>query len=121
MTTPVWPTTLPQCPILNAFTEQRQRNVAAFAPSVGKSRMKLRSTAARVSTSVAYRMTNAQILAFNTFYETTLAHGSMPFDWAHPVSKINYTWIFDAKNTPKIDRMTPKTQRVTFTLLRLYT
>jgi hypothetical protein len=118
MATP-WPATLPQCPILNGFSEQRQRNLAAFQPDVGPPKARRRSTAASVRTNVAFRMTNTQILAFNTFFETTLADGSLPFDWLHPVTKVNYTWMFDTGDAPVLDRMTPKTYRVTFNLLRL--
>ncbi len=121
MTTAVWPATIPQCPILNAFSEQRRRNIAAFSPPVGRAKLGLRSTAASVMTSVAFRMTTTQLAAFYTFYETTLKDGVLPFDWVHPVTGTTYTWHFDGREAPKIDRMTPKTHRVTFNLLRLHT
>jgi hypothetical protein len=118
MATP-WPATLPQCPILNGLSEQRQRNVAAFQPDIGPPKMRRRSTAASVLTSVVFKMSTTQLTAFNTFYETTLSDGTLPFDWAHPVTKVNYTWMFDARDAPRIDRMTPKSHRISFSLLRL--
>jgi hypothetical protein len=117
--TAVWPPTLPQCPILNGLGEQRQRHIMAFAPEVGPPKMKRRSTAVEVLTNLAFRMTNAQVLTFYTFYETTLSDGILPFDWPHPVTKISYTWVFEGKEAPKRDRMTPNTSRITFNLLRL--
>jgi antitoxin component of RelBE/YafQ-DinJ toxin-antitoxin module len=114
-----WPATLPQCPILNDFSEQRQRNLAAFEPDVGPPKMRRRSTAVAVSTAVAFRMDLTELAAFNTFFETTLKDGTLPFDWAHPLTQTTYSWMFDAKEAPRIDRMTPSTVRVTFNLLRL--
>jgi len=114
-----WPATLPQCPILNAFSEQRQRNVASFKPDVGPPKMRRRSTAVGVPTSVAFRMTNAQVLTFNTFYETTLFDGTLPFDWPHPITKVAYTWMFSPDEAPKRDRMTSNTSRITFDLIRM--
>ena len=113
-----WPSDLPQCPNLE-FTEQRQTNLAAFAPEVGPPKMRRRSTAVAVLTSVAFRFTNAQMLSFNVFFETTLMDGSLPFDWPHPVTKVTYSWVFDSKAAPMLRRVTPKTYQVTFDLLRL--
>jgi hypothetical protein len=113
-----WPSTLPQCPIMN-FSEQRQRNVVAFEPDVGPPKMRRRSTAVAVLTSMTFRMSTTQLAAFNTFYETTLSDGVLPFDWAHPVTKVTYSWMFDAKNAPTIERVGPTSHRVSFNLLRL--
>lgn len=119
MTTAVWPTTLPQCPTLNSFSEQRQPNVATFTPDVGPPKIRRRSTAVGVMTAVGYRMTTADVETFNTFFANTLKDGSLPFAWPHPISKVIYTWMFDPKEAPKIDRMTPDTFRVSFNLIRL--
>ena len=118
MATP-WPTTLPQCPVLNGFSEQKQPNVASFLPDVGPPKLRRRSTAAGWATDVAFRMTNAQVLTFNTFYETTLFDGTLPFDWAHPITKVNYSWMFQPNDVPKRERMTPNTSRISFSLIRL--
>lgn len=114
-----WPATLPQCPILNGFSEQKQTNNVSFSPDVGPPKVRRRSTGAAWQTSVAYRMTTAQLSDFNDFYETSLSDGSVPFSWNHPVQQITYYWMFDPKDAPKIDRVTPGTFRVTFNLLRL--
>jgi hypothetical protein len=119
MATAVWPSTIPQCPILNAFSEERQRNLAAFAPEVGPQRMGRRSTAVGIMTSVSFRMTLFQVRLFNIFYETTIADGSLPFTWPHPITGATYVWKFDDGGAPKFDRMTPNTYRVSFNLMRM--
>lgn len=72
-------------------------------------------------TSVAFRMTTTQLAVFYTFYETTLKDGSLPFDWIHPVTGTTYVWHFDGREAPKVDRMTPATHRVSFSLMRRHT
>jgi hypothetical protein len=117
--TTTWPANIPQCPIQNGFSEQRQPNTVAFTPDVGPPKVRRRSTAVGVSTAVTFRMTNAEKLNFDTFFETTLADGSLPFDWPHPVTKVVYTWCFDPKNVPQFQRATARTWAVSCNLLRL--
>lgn len=119
MTTSAWPATVPQCPILNGLSEQRQPNIVSFQPDVGPPKARRRSTAVATLTNVIFRMTNDELDAFNTFYEDTLKDGSLPFTWDHPRTKDSYTWMFATDEPPSIDRMTPKTSRVTCKLLRL--
>jgi len=119
MATP-WPATLPQCPTLN-ISEQRQRNIVAFQPDVGVAKMRRRSTAVGVMTAMSFRLTTAQVATFDTFYETTLLDGTLPFDLAHPITKVNYSWIYDSKDAPKKDRISSRYQMVSFNLIRLPT
>lgn len=114
-----WPATIPQCPILNGLAEQRQRNVASFPPDVGPPKLRRRSTAAAVQTTVVFKMSNAELVDFNTFYETTLADGTLPFTWDHPRTKVNYSWMFSADEAPQIERLAPNASQVMCKLLRL--
>jgi hypothetical protein len=114
-----WPLSLPQCPILNGFSEQKQTNVVAFTPDVGPPKITRRSTSSLWKTSLTYRMTTAQLATFNSFYEVTLKDGSLPMTWKHPVNQTLYYWSFDPKESPRIDRATSGTFRVSFDLLRL--
>lgn len=116
---PAWPASLPQCPILNAFSERRQRNVVSFVPEVGKPKMRRRSTAATVVTQCAFRMTTTQLNVFDGFYVDDIDDGSLPFTWAHPISKVTKNWIFQAGESPTYERFAPARWRVSFTLIRL--
>jgi len=117
--TDAWPSTLPQCPIMQSFAEQRQRNVASFKPDVGPPKQRRRSTAVAVQTNVAFRMTRAQLTIFDTFYETTLEDGTLPFTWNHPITLTNYEWMFSPEDAPTKERVTSGTMRISFTLFRL--
>lgn len=116
--TSAWPSDIPQCPVLG-MTEQRQPNIAGFQPEVGPPKMRRRSSAVVTVTAVTYRMNVAQLASFNTFYTTTLADGSLPFTWKHPYTGVVYNWMFDSKQAPTFDRVTPSTFRVSFSLFRL--
>lgn len=63
-------------------------------------------------------MTTAQVASFNSFYIDTLTDGSSPFTWKHPYQGVVYSWWFDAKSPPLIERVTNDTFQVTFPLLR---
>jgi len=119
MTTAAWPAGLPQCPILNGWSETPQPNIGAFAPEVGPPKMKRRSTAKTWLSTLTYRMTSAQVVTFKTFYETTLEDGSLPFTWPHPVTKTSYSWNFNPGDEPTITRTAPSVHTVAFKLQRL--
>lgn len=119
MTTAAWPAGLPQCPILNGFKEQPQPSTTAFKPEIGPPKIRRRTTAKSWMTDMVYRMTNAQLLTFKTFYETTLEDGSLPFTQNHPVTKVNHNWMFDPANQPQIQRTAPNASTVSFTLMRI--
>ncbi len=114
-----WPVALPECPVLNGFSEQRQRNVVEFQPEVGFTKLHRRATTSVVQTSVTFRMTDAEVDIFNEWYVDYQDDGTLEFTWDHPITKINYSWMFDAQDAPRIERTTPDTFRVSFNLLRL--
>jgi len=117
MTTAAWPSTIPQCPILNGFTETPQPNVAKFTPEVGPPKYRRRSTAKGWMTNTTWRFSTAQLASFKTFHETTLKDGSLPFTMNHPVTKTNYSWMFASE--PEITRYAPGFHSVSFQLVRL--
>jgi hypothetical protein len=119
MTTATWPSTIPQCPILNGFNERPQPNVASFTPEVGPPKMRRRSTAKGWLTNMTFRFTNAQMVTFLTFYETTLKDGSLPFTMNHPRTTTNYSWMFMPGDEPEIVRTAPNASTVAFRLVRL--
>jgi len=113
-----WPS-LPQCPILGEFGEQRQNNVVVFQPEVGRPKFRKRSTRSHTLTAVAFRMTGAQVRDFNDFYKTYTSSGTDLFLWDHPITKKQFTWMFSPSDAPKIDRFAPDRFRVSFSLIRL--
>lgn len=111
-----WPSTIPQAP-LYGFQEQRQINVATFMPEVGTPKKRRRSTAVCTLCSAVFRMDHADLATFNTFFETTLKDGSLPFTWNHPRTAVSYTWIFEGVPTIEFSEIDHNT--VSCRLLRL--
>jgi len=102
MTTAAWPTVINN-PIYGGFTEQRQRNAVSFNPDFGQPKMYRRGTAATYNCQATFIMDDNELLAFITFYETTLTDGTLPFTWNHPRTGISYTWCFDPSESPIIE------------------
>jgi hypothetical protein len=80
-----WPATLPQSPFL-AVREARQPAVVRSAMDAGPPKVRRRYTAAVRNLDVAMFLDGTQKATFDTFFNTTLAEGSLPFDWTDPVS-----------------------------------
>jgi hypothetical protein len=111
-----WPSSLPQCPILNAFTEKSQSNVIPFKPEVGPVKLRKKSTSKSWIASLSFHMNNSQLDAFKSFYETTIKDGTLTFGWEHPVTKIDYLWMFNER--PNTVRTAPDASTVSFALVR---
>jgi hypothetical protein len=113
-----WPDAL-SCPILSSLSEQRQRNVGSFNPDVGPPKMRRRSTAVGVLTSMAFRWTDAQVAIFDEFYINTLADGTLPFSMNHPRTTTSYSWMFVPDESPTLERFAPGVCRVSIKIIRL--
>jgi len=117
--TAVWPSTIPQGPIYGGFTEVRQRNLASFQPDVGPPNARRRSTAVGVNTACVFQFSDSDLATFNTFFETTLVDGSLPFTWLHPITGVSYTWIFAVDEAPQIEILDFNQHQVSCSLIRL--
>jgi len=116
--TDIWPATLPQCPILNAFSERPQQNVVVFQPDVGPLKIRRRGTEKAWLSTLVFRMNSTQLAAFNIFYETTLEDGTLPFTLYHPVTKLGHIWMFKSGEQPIIRRNSPDGFLVGLALVR---
>ena len=117
--TAVFPSTIPQSPIYGGFTEQRQRNVTSFAPEVGSPKIRRRSTAVCVPCIAIFEFSDAQLAVFNTFYETTLLDGTLPFTWVHPRTADTFIWMFSVEEAPQTEATGSNLNRVTCKIIRL--
>lgn len=117
---PTWPGagTLPQKPKYG-MAERRQTNMSYFMPDVGTPKARRRSTAVSTITQVTFEFNDTQLAAFKTFYETTCLDGSLPFDWAHPVTGVVSFWLFSPDEAPTIEATTINFHTVSFNLVRL--
>jgi hypothetical protein len=99
--TDVWPSTIPQTPLIDQWIGGPQRNKVSFKPDVGPTIDRRRtSSALSIFTATFPPMTELQFATFETFFETTLKDGILPFDWADPVTGVTRRWKFADDDPP---------------------
>lgn len=91
---PTWPTTLPQDALRQGYSESPPAGLIRSQPDIGPAKVRRRTTAAVRPVSVTASMTAAQVAIFETFFVTTLKHGSLSFDWINPRTKAATTFRF---------------------------
>jgi hypothetical protein len=80
---PSWPATLPQSLEIASYAEAQRPGVVRTSMDAGPDFVRRRFTAVSTSVSGSMTLTEAQWVTLMTFFNTTLAQGSLPFDW-HP-------------------------------------
>ena len=87
MTTAAWPGTLPTGPDSDTFTAARQDNKISFQPEVGDAKVRRRFTGTLKDFSASFSpLTDTQRGTLDTFHDTTLVDGTLPFTWTDPES-----------------------------------
>ncbi len=89
---PTWPASLPQKPLSGSWTRTPQNNRVAFEPSVGPPIVRRRGSVKVHMSRGRFGMTQAQIVTFETFFETDLKDGSLSFDWSDPETGVSMDW-----------------------------
>lgn len=80
----VWPTSLPQKPLAEGFAEATAPNVVRSENDAGPTNARRRYTVPVKRYQLRMLFTTAQVATFETFFESTLASGVLPFDWVDP-------------------------------------
>jgi hypothetical protein len=94
MTNATWPASLPQDPLAQGFSEQAPNTVIRTTMEAGPPKMRRRFTAGIRNIECQLRLTSAQTDTLDLFFETTLAGGSLSFDWKHPRTGATVTFRF---------------------------
>lgn len=118
--TNVWPLDLPQCPLLDNFIEKKQTNVVSFKPEVGTTKLRRRASESLFVASMVFGFNTNQLASFQTFFKDTCQDGSVGFQFAHPVTKTLYWWMFNKKEAPVIERVSPRKFLVRFDLVNMF-
>lgn len=90
---PSWPSSLPQAQFIPA-TDQAQNAVLRTQMDTGPSSRRNRFTAVSRNITVGMMLTVAQRQTFDSFYNTTLKHGALSFDWVDPVGGATVSMVF---------------------------
>jgi len=97
-----WPASLPQRPSFfdESFADTSIRTSMDVGPVKTRKRTSVGSKPGQVTFS---GMTSTQVDILETFYKETLGSGTLPYDWLHPRTGLNKSWLFTGP--PKIKRM----------------
>ena len=94
MANPTWPGTLPQYVQEGAYNESIQDQTVESPMDTGPAKIRRRFTKSLRKFSISLMMTSAQVDTFETFWQTTVKGGSIPFDWVHPRTRAAATLRF---------------------------
>lgn len=94
MPNPVWPTELPQYVDESGYEEKSPETVLESQMDAGPAKLRRRFTTAYRPFRLSISCDAEQVPYFDTFYETTTAFGTIPFDWVHPRTRAAGTFRF---------------------------
>jgi len=97
-----WPSTLPSKFLINGFSITPKSTAIRSDNDSGPSYQRPRFTTQMDIMVGSMAMDDTQILAFWTFYNTTLVRGALQFSMVHPVSGVTVTMQFDVSQPPQI-------------------
>ncbi len=78
-----WPGSLPALPLLRGWQETAPDTIIRSTVDNGPAKLRQRFTAGVRPFQFGLLLTAAQVATLDTFYVTTLAGGSLPFDWTN--------------------------------------
>ena len=98
----------------------RQPGRLEFAPDIGPSISRRRTTLAIKEYEIRFkRWTSAELATFETWYETTAGGGVEEFTLTDPETQALAVWRFASGQTYRVEILTPEFRRVSIRVLRL--
>lgn len=89
-----WPSTLPAFVQEGGFQERFQDQTVESQMDTGPAKIRRRFTKPIRFVGINLLMTASQASDFETFWQTTLKGGSLPFEWVHPRTRVATTFRF---------------------------
>ncbi|WP_296584218.1 hypothetical protein [Xanthobacter sp.] len=119
MAFPAWPAELPCQPEQGSWTEAPNTNSASFAPDVGPTIDRRRSTMFTLANTCSFVFTRAEYCTFRDWYRDDLKSGTLAFTFAHPMTGELSRWKFDPKPGWSLAGMTNRKVRVAVQLRQM--
>ena len=88
---PAWPTSLPDCPVVDDYSEKPGNNVLESSMDAGPTKTRLRFTAVARPFPLTYILEASQVPTFRTFFDETIQYGALPFTIPHPTLRTPIT------------------------------
>jgi len=89
-----WPASLPNYVLVDGYTELMPDNTLHSKMEIGPPKSRRRSTAGIQLFAAKIYLDAATAASFSDFYQTTLADGTLSFDWEHPRTGATVTMRF---------------------------
>jgi hypothetical protein len=110
-----WPSTVPARPSVRGFNQVGRDNVVRSKPDFGPSKTRRRYTADTIYYSCQYEMTLGEWAYLEAFYWSTVASGTLSFNWVHPLTGTSTEVMFFG-GPPSHSPLTPLVMVVSFVL-----
>lgn len=94
MANALWPASLPQYVLQSGFSETEPDTLLETQMEGGPPKSRRRYTTDYRQFTVALQMDATQRATFQTFFNTTIKGGSLPFDWVDPVTQTTASFRF---------------------------
>ena len=102
MAIPQWPSTLPQSPLIEGFSDTPQDSVLRSNMD-GYSKQRNRFTATIGNVEESYLLTPTQYATLKVFFHTTLGNGATDFIKNNPETGFDEVYRFSSTYSPKYD------------------
>lgn len=111
-----WPPSLPQYVLVDGYLEEEGDNLIETTPDTSSPNARPRASNAARKLTVAFELTKTQLQTLQTFYRTTLIHGSLPFTFPTPNDTTPQIVRFQKGGGPKITGLGGRYRRVSLAL-----
>lgn len=92
----VWPVGLPQKINQSGFSNSFPDNTISKKMDTGPDKKRRRDVSAPEPVKGAITVNETEYSTLKTFYNVTLAGGSLPFDWVHPITGDSKEFTFNS-------------------------
>ncbi|MEO5341100.1 MAG: hypothetical protein H7837_11400 [Magnetococcus sp. MYC-9] len=94
MSTPSWPTSLPQYVLRDGYREELPNTTLRTPMEVGPAKVRRRTSAAPKQVECQMDLNAEQLDILEGFYQSTTAGGSLAFSWPHPRTRTTTLFRF---------------------------
>lgn len=100
-----WPSGLPDKPLSEGYQEKTQNNILRTEMDQGPDKVRRITTANTKEYQMTFRMDESQVATFEDFFNNTIAHGSLKFDFDDPRTGTTREWRVVVPPEPTITNL----------------
>lgn len=105
---PIWPSSLPQMPLIEGYSEVMPTNLIRSNTDTGPAKVRKRGNAKPVVVKASYLLSTQEVEILDEFVEEQLSGGAICFDWVRPRFSTNTSNYVRARLMPNNDGLYTK-------------